>query len=310
MIKKESIAQLKIYLRKVINAQQCAAPDVTVATAPIAWVSAGLVLNMDKRVFKAKRVKADESLLSNKFEAALLEMIAAFKKTDAFKHAQTKGNERELPVRSILKDNLPSCYDAVGGEIIDIRNNSSGQIDVIVYNHHRNSAFLSGGSSVLAAEAPLITIEVKSLLSRQEVAKSLKGAKKLKELKPLGKELCQVREDGAPFDGAFRYFHCIFSYNTDLKADGWGVNEYRRFNEVASELQIDPNVIDRIYVVNKGMLIPEKAILLPEEEHNGYGLLQFILHAISFCAREDERRPRVDYINYASSASKRWESLM
>lgn len=265
---------------------------------------------MDPRVFRKKRIKPEDSPLKGKFEASLLEMMAAFKKTDAFKHAQTKGNEREMPVRMLLTENLPACYKAVGGEVIDIKGSASGQIDAIVYNHHRNAAFLSGDSHILPAEAPLVTIEVKSLLTRNEMAKSLKGAATLKGLRPLGKPQCTSREGGAVFDGAFRYFHCIFAYNTDLKKEGWGESEYGRMLEVANENEVDTCLVDRVYVADRGMLMPEKAIFLPEAEQNAYALLQFLLHAISFCAREDERRPRVDYLNYASSASSQWESAV
>ena len=265
---------------------------------------------MNSRVNTRNRVKPEKSSLLNKFEASLLEMMAAFKKTDAFKHAQTKGNEREIPVRTLLMDNLPSCYKVVGGEIADIKGNTSGQIDVIVYNHQRNSAFLSGDSHILPAEAALITVEVKSLLTRAEMVKSLKGAAKLKRLKPLGKPLGAPRGGGAAFDGAFRYFHCIFAYNTDLKEDAWGGNEYKRMSEVATETGISANLVDRVYVADRGMIIPEKEIFLPEEGKNAYALLQLVLHAISFCTREDQRRPQADYVNYASSASSRWESAI
>lgn len=264
---------------------------------------------MDRRVKTGKRVKPDESPLLNKLEASLLEMVAAFKKTDLFRHAQTKGNEREVPVRKLLMDNLPSCYKAVGGEIVDIKGKSSGQIDVIVYNDQRNSALLSGESHILPAEAALITVEVKSLLTKMELTKSLNGAAKLKCLKPLGKSLGAAREGGAAFDGAFRYFHCIFAYNTDLRRETWGDREYKRIIEVAKETGLNANLIDRVYVADRGMIIPEKALFLPEGEKNGYALLQLVLHAISFCTREDHRRPPADYVNYASSASAKWESM-
>ncbi len=50
--------------------------------------------------------------------------------------------------------------------------------------------------------------------------------------------------------------------------------------EVAKETGIKEELIDRVYVADRGMIIPEKALFLPEEEKNGYALLQLLLHAI------------------------------
>jgi len=114
---------------------------------------------MDKRLPKKHRMKAEESPLASRFESELLKVMANFKATDEFRHAQTKGNEREIPIRKMFEKLLPEPYKAVGAEIIDVKGNRSRQHDVVVYNSHKNPAFIHGDSALLPAESPLIVVE-------------------------------------------------------------------------------------------------------------------------------------------------------
>ena len=45
-----------------------------------------------------------------KFEAAILSLSAEFLKTTGFKHALTKGDEREKPFQGFLSQNLPKQF--------------------------------------------------------------------------------------------------------------------------------------------------------------------------------------------------------
>jgi len=264
---------------------------------------------MDPRLKLRSRQKASKGPLKSKFEAAILEIMAAFKKTTGFQHAQTKGNERELPVRALFKENLPDAFAAVGGEIIDTRGSHSRQTDVIIFNRLKNKAFTGGGSYILAAEAALVTIEVKTTLNANEIATSIESAKQLKSLRLLGKPLATARTAGSPAGDRFRFFHCIFAYNTDLTENDWIKKEYARLDEICLSKHVPTNIIDRLYVADRGLIIPEKAIGMTESPQSGEALMQFLLHATNFCLREDRRRPPVEYVNYASTAVNAWQKL-
>lgn len=247
--------------------------------------------------------------LQSKFEGAVLDLASAFKKTAGFQHAQTKGNEREGPVRQFLEQNLPASFAAVGGEIVDVRGQVSPQMDVILYNKMKNPAFISGTSHILPAEAPLVTFEVKSTLTSEELKKSYRSAHALKSLHPLGRPLSSVRKGGAPADDQFRYFHCLFAYSTNLvDSPEWEEKEFARIKEAAASESIAVDVIDRVYIADRGMFIPEKASVVGEEAGNGTALFQLFLHAMNFVRREDDRRPFVDYTNY-SGGKGIWRKL-
>ena len=264
---------------------------------------------MDARLSKRKRQKAATGPLMSKFESAILDIASSFKRTAGFQHAQTKGNEREEPVRVLFRDNLPKAFGVVGGEIVDVKGNHSSQLDIIIYNQNKNAAFLSGGSHILAAEAPLVTIEVKSVLSANEIEKIVKAANNIRKLRPLNKEPEGARKGGQPAGDRFRYFHSVFAYNSNLTTEGWAQIEYLRLTEECKKQNVPLNAIDRIYVADRGLIIPEKGIVLEEEKYSGKALMHFILHAINFCLREDRTRLPFDYVNYADTSTNAWHKL-
>ncbi len=265
---------------------------------------------MGSRLYRKDRSRKPSEPLKNRFGGAIYELLGALKKTDGFRHAQTKGVSREVPVRNLLSDNLPKCYDVVGGEIVDVHGNTSPQMDVIVYNGHRNPVLLAGDAHIVPAEAPLITMEVKTLLNATELTKSVKAAQKLKSLKPMGKDLRSSRHDGKTSDGAFRYMHCLFGYNTDLvEGDDWAEREYKRYCDTVTACGAEMDSIDRIYIADRGLIMTDKGVGLTETAAEGAALLKLFLHSLNFCIREDERRPHVDFENYAGVSSKGWRSL-
>jgi hypothetical protein len=105
--------------------------------------------------------------LNKNIQAAVLRFAAEFLESDAFKHAQTKGNEREHPVREFLRQRLPAAFRVDGGEVIDLFGNTSPQVDLLVSDSQRNFPLVEGSSVILPVEALLVAVEVKSLLDRE-----------------------------------------------------------------------------------------------------------------------------------------------
>ena len=124
----------------------------------------------------------------------------------------------------------------------------------MIYDHIESFALYQGTSCILPAEALLASIEIKSVLTRQELEKCLRAASSLKKLRPFKRRIAPVLGEGAPADGHARIFHAIFAYDSDLKAEGWMEAELARLTEVGMSCNIDVREIDRLYVANRGMI--------------------------------------------------------
>lgn len=245
-----------------------------------------------------------------KFEESVLELTAAFLKSDKFKHGLTKGEEREKPIRDFFLENLPKNFDILKGEVIDVRGNQSSQLDIMIYDKLKNIRFYHGESSILPVEALLASIEIKSLLTRNELKKSLKAVKTLKNLKPFGYDSDKVKKGRAIEDKVkCRFFHSIFAYKTDLKKDNWAQNEFKRIKEVSQELDISYKLIDRIYVVDNGIINCNDDRGINEQESSSLTLMYYYMHQLQFLLRENKRRDIAPYSTYSGQMTKGWEFL-
>jgi hypothetical protein len=244
------------------------------------------------------------------FEAAVRQLAVQFLQSDRFKHAATKGSEREAPVRDLFAQHLPSRFTVTQGEVVDLRDEHSPQLDVMIYDSSENFAFYSGHSAILPAEALLASIEVKSLLTRKEIRKSIIAAKKLKDLKPFKRPVAAPRKDGEAADSRVRYFHCIVAYHTDLSAENWMGEEFKRYCEEAAILNSPHWIVDRIYVPNHGLLNPDSAVGLSEEKDSGDALLHFYMNTLNFLLRENARRQTTPYLSYAGRLTRNWKHLL
>ncbi len=256
-----------------------------------------------------KRAENPNPAFSAKFEGALKDFSASLLKSDAFEHALTKGEQRELPVQSFFKEHLPAGYRVVSGEVIDRRDNHSPQLDVMIYDGDRNFAIYSESASILPAEALLASVEVKSKLTLDEVRKSLRAAQKLYKLRPFG--IAPTREKKGGKDAKFkcRYFHTVFAYDTDIAEKDWMQSEFTRMLNVAADERIDATLVDRVYVARRGLLNIPHDHGMAEEGDDGRGLLNYYMHVLNFLVRENRRREPVDYIEYAGRMTKGWKKL-
>ena len=200
-------------------------------------------------------------------------------------------------------------YAVTGGEVIDLNENHSPQLDLLVFDKLRNFAFYSGNAVLLPAEALLVSIEIKSILTKIEVEKSLKAARSLRRLKPFRKNLFNGNRGSTPDALQCRYFHCLFAYNTDLLEEGWLQKEYSRLATTANDSNIVESAIDRVYVAKRGLINPVDRRGLVEEPEDGNALMSFYMHILNFLTRENSRRAAVPYLDYAGRMSKGWTHL-
>jgi hypothetical protein len=238
------------------------------------------------------------------FAAALVDFSAKFLKSKQFKHAGTKGTERESGVRNFFAEYLPQTFAIMSGEAVDMYETRSPQMDVMIYDKLRNFPIISGESVILPIEALLVSVEVKSVLTREGFKQSLAAAKALKSLLPFNRQVVLVRREGEPAGRATRLFHCLFAYSSDLTADEWCAAEYQRWVELTNDSDFTGHEIDRIYVANRGLLHPENAYGIAEMPQAGNALMTFYMHMLNFLQHENGRRAAVPYLHYAGKSIK------
>ena len=264
---------------------------------------------MKKMYYKSRPVVANPTFQS-KFDKAILDFTAAFIGSKEFNHSLTKGTEREIPLRNFFRQALPDIFAIKPGEVIDCFDNSSPQLDLMIYDKSKTIEFYSGDAVIIPAETLLVSIEVKSILNKEEAKKILINAKKLKSIRPYKKQPKVKTRDDNNQASHCRYFHCVFAYHTDFKSGNWAASEYQRFAEVARDTNTDLKNIDRIYVANKGIINPVEGLGVDENDHEVVCLMYFFNHILNFIFRENNRRKPVPYELYAGRQSKGWKSLV
>jgi hypothetical protein len=160
---------------------------------------------------------------------------------------------------------------------------------------------------VLAAEALLASVEVKSVLTAQELEKSCTAARSLRALRPFGNAL--VGPDAGEGNGEHkraRYHHSIFAFATDLTAEDWLRKEALRLRALEQPAE---HLIDAIYVFTRGLIHPTSDAGLPEDDR-GSAIVAYYFSLLNFLQREGARRSPTPYGDYASLLRRRsWELL-
>ena len=243
------------------------------------------------------------------FDAAMKRFGSDFLASKEFRHALTKGEESEIPVREFFKKHLPTKYEVISGEAVDLNDDRTPQLDIMIYDSSKNFPFFSADSELIPAEALLVAIEVKSKLTLDAIQGALRAAQQLKSLHPFREEVAEQRRDGEHADERSRYFYSIFAYETDLGAEDWDLKEYKRISEIADELNLSMDLIDRIYVANKGLLMPGEGKGMCDQPDDAAGLLYFYMHTYNFLVRENSRRDPSPYLEYAGRMARGWRDL-
>lgn len=195
---------------------------------------------------------------------------------------------------------LPGKYQVTSGIVVDTYNKHSPQLDVLIFDQTEDfpfSAAADKGVGVLAAEALLASVEVKSRLTAQEIEKSCRAAKNLRALRPYGKALIGADVgDKNMSEKRARYYHSIFAFDTDLVGSGWPDNELKRLRD---HINADEHLIDAIYVFKKG-IINIMACKVMREDESGSAIAAYYFSLLNFIQREGRRRAPTPYPDYAS----------
>lgn len=100
-------------------------------------------------------------------------------------HSLHKGTPREAFIREYLESHLSQNLAIGTGEIIDATSQpgeSRNQIDIVLYRRNYPRLAFGGGIHAFLAESVVATIEVKSTLTSDELGKSIRAARRVKQL--------------------------------------------------------------------------------------------------------------------------------
>jgi len=101
-------------------------------------------------------------------------------------HSLHKGTPREAFIREYLENHLSQNLAIGTGEIVDADSRpgaARNQIDIVLYRRNYPKLSFGGGINAFLAESVVAIIEVKSTLTSDELGKSIRVARRVKELR-------------------------------------------------------------------------------------------------------------------------------
>ncbi|MDD1001959.1 DUF6602 domain-containing protein [Pseudomonas sp. TNT2022 ID642] len=245
--------------------------------------------------------------ITNRMEGSYHRFLAGFTETKAINHSLSKGEQRENPIKDFFEELLPRRFSVTSGEIFDSKGNISPQSDLIIYRTIDGIPVLNQQPTILQSESVMCVTEVKSVINTEAYKDCLIKAKKLFELKPFGKPLQMYERGRDPSSEECRYFISIFAYSSNIK--GSLKDEYKRYKQCAEEAGIDEKIIDRIYILGKGIINPSDKKVAADTENRKIGLFYFYSNLLQFATREAIRRKEVPHIAYFGRMSEGWENV-
>lgn len=234
-----------------------------------------------------------------------------FRRSTSLQHRGTKGRVREGGVARFLREQLPARFAVHEGEAIDAADRRSTQLDVVIFDGANVSPLWVDEYTVLIpAESLLAVVEVKTRLTREEVVTCCRAIKSLAMLRPDGQPFIPARADGAPADDRrLRCLYTIIAFETDLGREAWAQKEWNRLLESCAEEGVEASRLDRMLVLDRGMIVPPSSrVRETGEELNRRLLGQWFLHLTQFLTREAARRPAFQWSPYREQGEG-WREL-
>lgn len=227
-------------------------------------------------------------------------------RAENFLHRGIRGDERAAALKEFLERHLPGVFAVASGEAIDCHDNRTGELDLFIYDRSTAAPIQTSSEHVLVpAEALYAVIEVKTLLSQDELDKCFSAAALVRRLRPFKLKFRPAAVDGEKFDNHIRCPYFIFAYETNLGAKDWAKKEHERMVQSAKSANCAMDFVDQLFVLSRGCLLPSKAVALEDSEKGVF--LDFYVHLINFLTRERARRPVIDWMAYSST--RPWKKI-
>jgi hypothetical protein len=161
-----------------------------------------------------------------------------------------KGRAREVFVTNLLRPYISPTVSICTGCITDYEGGQSRQIDIILFDKTViPPLMLTEIEGIVPVESVLATVEVKSLLTRTELRKSMENARSIKLLEPL---FAEIKRSDEPKRSPPAY---VFAFKSDLGHK----SEYQRLKEVVDHSNRDGR--DKVYVPVSALCVPGKALV-------------------------------------------------
>lgn len=164
-----------------------------------------------------------------------------------FQHSGNKGATAEAIVRSVLRDYMPRAYGVGHGEIIDSKGRRSAQTDIVIVTGEHPFTFTTEDPGLFLVEGVFALGEVKSVLTSQELERTITNALKFRELKcdPIGMTMLHTMNDSdhKRFVGNPPYF--LFAFESQI------ATETIRQRLIAQ----NNRSLDAVYILNQGVLL-------------------------------------------------------
>ncbi len=240
------------------------------------------------------------------------QMLAALRRSLLVPDNQTyKGDQREDGVRTFLRELLPEIFRVGTGFAFDSIGSKSRQLDVLISSRSPFTTSVAPDASALVpCEHLLAAAEVKSVLNREELRAAIANAESIRQLRPFGDQtFVAARARGVESQsGEHRVLYTVFALETDLAKGGdWLNREWARYSETCIELDVDPTVIDRIIVPDRGVLDTAHARGHENGDERDEVLGMWFVHLLNHLLREVSRRPSFDVNVYTPPT--RWTNL-
>ncbi len=258
-----------------------------------------------------KATQKPSEIFSRVISQAREEVLLDAKKAAQFDHHGIRGDERAGGVRQFLNSHLPAAFGLAKGEVIDYRDRRTGQLDLFVFDRVGCGPLSVQTENVLVpCESLYVVIEVKSVLSQQELNKCYEAAGKVRALRPFKKQFISTRTRGeGAEDGGSRCLYIVFAYTTDLSDTNWTAKEFGRLQAAAEKAKVGDDVVDLVVVLDRGLINPGKAVGKSIGDEPMGIFMEFYLHVINFLNREYRRRQVIDWQDYAAGAQRKWVRL-
>ena len=255
--------------------------------------------------------KSPSEVFNSVLSKAAKQLLLDADKASDFEHKGIKGDERAGPLAAFMNEHLPKRFSIAKGEAIDFKDNRTGQLDILIFDTMACAPLIVGTENHLVpAESLYAVIEVKSILTKQHLESSFANAGKLKQLRPYKKKFITARKDGSDAsDGNPRCIHVIFAYKSDIKKDGWASAEYARISAAASLHDQEISAIDRVIVLDRGVILPKDKLSRTEDATAESLFLEFYLHITNFILREHKRREPIDWQLYGPRSTPGWKKI-
>ena len=156
-------------------------------------------------------------------------------------HPVVKGTARENALMKYLRPHIPDKFEFSEGVIIDSFDHQSKQIDIIIHDRIATS-FLQNRDlvNVIPIECVYTIIEVKSILTKEELSKCIENIKSVRSLKQN-----TITGQTSPILGF------VFAYDSDSSLE----TVYKNFLELSKGV-LPEHQITCICILNKGLILP------------------------------------------------------